>query len=67
MATRITRFTTRQWPVVCGRFIVIARNGESVDGATRFDWPTDLDAIAETIDWNGGDLFPHLGMTSLGA
>ena len=37
------------------------------DGATPFDWPTDLDAIAETIDWNGGDLFPHFGMTSLGA
>ena len=49
------------------RFIVIARNGENVDGATPFDWPADLDAIAATIDWNGGDLFPHFGMTALGA
>ena len=48
------------------RFIVIARNGENVQGATPDDWVTDLDAIAATIDWKGGDLFPHFGMPALG-
>ena len=49
------------------RFIVIARNGEKVDGVTLINWDTDLHAIAATIDWNGGDLFPHFDMPALGA
>jgi CubicO group peptidase (beta-lactamase class C family) len=49
------------------RFIVIARNGEKVDGATPVNWDTELAAIAATIDWKGGDLFPHFGMPALGA
>jgi CubicO group peptidase (beta-lactamase class C family) len=48
------------------RFIVIARNGNNVDGATPAEWTTDLDAIAATIDWKGADLFPHFGMPALG-
>jgi CubicO group peptidase (beta-lactamase class C family) len=49
-----------------GRFIVIARNGENVAGATPSEWTTELDAIAATIDWKGADLFPHFGMPALG-
>jgi CubicO group peptidase (beta-lactamase class C family) len=49
------------------RFIVIARNGDKVDGATPVNWDTELDAIAATIDWKDGDLFPHFGMPALGA
>lgn len=48
------------------RFIVIARNGGNVAGATPSNWPVDLDAIAATIDWNGADLFPHFDMPALG-
>jgi CubicO group peptidase (beta-lactamase class C family) len=47
------------------RFIIIARNGEKVDGATPVDWNTELDALAATIDWKGADLFPHFGMPAL--
>lgn len=48
------------------RFIVIARNGEKTPNATPEAWDADLDAIAATIDWNGGDLFPHFDMPALG-
>jgi len=49
------------------RFIVIARNGDGVEGATPGDWRTDLHAIAATIDWKGVDLFPSpFGMPALG-
>lgn len=48
-----------------GRFIIIARNGEKVDGATPVKWNTELDDIAATIDWKGTDLFPHFGMPAL--
>jgi CubicO group peptidase (beta-lactamase class C family) len=48
------------------RFIVIARNGADVAGATPADWTTALDAIAATIDWKSTDLFPHFGMPALG-
>ena len=47
------------------RFIVIARNGEKIEDATPVNWNTDLDAIAATINWNGGDLFPHFGMPAI--
>jgi CubicO group peptidase (beta-lactamase class C family) len=49
------------------RFIVIARNGEKVEDASPVNWDTELAAIAATIDWKGGDLFPHFGMPALGA
>jgi CubicO group peptidase (beta-lactamase class C family) len=48
------------------RFIVIARNGEKVEDATLVNWDTELAAIAATIDWKGGDLFPHFDMPALG-
>ena len=49
------------------RFIIIARNGEKVDGATLGDWRVELNKIAETLDWKGADLFPRFfDMPALG-
>lgn len=53
------------WGRIGGRFIAVARNGEKVEGAP-VPWNTDIDAIAATIDWGTGDLFPQFGMPSLG-
>jgi hypothetical protein len=41
-------------------------NGEKIAGATPVNWDTELAAIAATIDWKGGDLFPHFDMPALG-
>jgi CubicO group peptidase (beta-lactamase class C family) len=47
-------------------FIVIARNGDKAADATLINWDTELGDIAATIDWKGGDLFPHFDMPALG-
>ena len=48
-------------------FIVILRNSEAVEGVTTpSDWKKDLTALAKSIDWGSGDLFPQFGMPAFG-
>jgi CubicO group peptidase (beta-lactamase class C family) len=47
------------------RFVVVAYNGDSVEGV-GIDLKAEIAAIADTIDWGAGDLFPQFGMPALG-
>lgn len=49
------------------RFVVVAYNGEPwEDTGVKVDIKADAKAVADSVDWGKGDLFPHFGMPSLG-